>query len=49
MRREYETDELMADDDAKRLEKAEKAAEQKVTKHKRVAQLCGRGRGFGRV
>ena len=44
--KEYETDELAADDDdAKRLEKAEKAAEQKVMKRKRVAQLRGRGRG----
>ena len=48
--KEYETDELVANDnDAKHLEKAEKAAEQKVTKCKRVVQLCDRGRGLSRV
>ena len=45
--KEYETDELAEDDDdAKRLEKAKKAAEQKVLKRKKAAQLrFSRGRG----
>ena len=46
---EYETDELVAnEDDAKRLEKAEKAAEQKVLKRKKAAYFRGGGRGKGR-
>ena len=46
---EYETDELAAnEDDAKRLEKAEKAAEQKVLKRKKAAYSQGGGRGKGR-
>ena len=44
---EYETDELASsEDDAKRLEKAEKAAEQKALKRKKAAYSReGRGRG----
>ena len=44
---EYETDELASnEDDAKRLEKAEKTAEQKALKKKRAAySRGGRGRG----
>ena len=46
---EYETDELAANEDnAKRLEKAEKAAEQKVLKRKKAAFSQGGGRGRGR-
>ena len=46
---EYETDELTAnEDDAKRLEKAEKAAEQKVLKKRKAAYFRGGGRGKGR-
>ena len=46
---EYEKDELAAnEDDAKRLEKAEKAAEQKVQKRKKAAYFQRGGRGKGR-
>ena len=46
--KEYETDELAEnDDDAKRLEKAEKSAKQKVLKHKKTSQYrYGSGRGW---
>ena len=45
---EYETDELASsEDDAKRLEKAEKAAKQKALKRKKAAYSRG-GRGRGR-
>ena len=45
--KEYETDELAENDDnAKRLEKAEKSAEQKALKRRKTAQYrYGRGRG----
>ena len=46
---EYETDEVAtSEDDVKRLEKAEKAAEQKVLKRKKAAYFQGGGRGKGR-